>query len=629
MKIVKAGILAILVSAFGMSCTPKEESTELVKQASVPNVKPASDVKLQSVEPAYWWAGMKNETVLLIIHGKNIATSSVQVDGEGIGIESVDTQDNPNYIFLNLNIAKAKAGKYPITFKAGAKELTYEFELKQRNNSTKAQGLTSKDVMYLIMPDRFANGNPENDSQADLTQKANRKDRDGRHGGDIAGVTSKLDYLNDLGVTTVWLTPFLENNQPDWSYHGYAITDFYKADGRHGSNAEYKNMVDEAHKRDMKVVMDLVFNHIGNGHDWMKDLPSKDWIHEWKEFTKTNYKGEALSDPNASDFDKKIMTDGWFDGHMPDLNQSNPYLAKYLMQASVYWIEYAGIDGIRMDTYPYNKKEMMSEWVSYVLSEYPDFYIVGETWLPGATWESYWKAGGNNRDGFVSTLKSVSDFPVWDALNRTWRNNWSITEVYKTLTEDFLYDDANQNKIFMDNHDVDRAFGVFNKNIPNMKLATSFLLTTRGIPQIFYGTEILMAKGGNHGDLREDFPGGWAGDKRDAFTAEGRTKKENDYFNYMRTILQWRRTSKPIAEGKLKHWVPFNEVYAYARYTDKETVFVILNNNKDEQSFSTDRFSEVLKGNATGKDILTGKTVTIGSEFTIPGKTAMIIDLGK
>lgn len=629
MKIVKAGIVAFIVLLVNFSCTTTD-SGGLKKEAKIPNAKPAKEVKLNTVEPAFWWAGMKNETVQLIIHGENIASSKVTIEGEGIGIVSLNTQDNPNYLFLDLNVAKAKAGKYPIKFSSdGVKELTYEFELKARNKKTKAQGLTSKDVMYLIMPDRFANGNTTNDSKDDLVQKVDRSNRDGRHGGDIAGITSKLDYLNDLGVTTVWLTPFLENDQPDWSYHGYAITDFYKADGRHGTNAEYKNMVDEAHKRKMKVVMDLVFNHIGNGHEWMKDLPASDWIHEWKEFTKTNYKGETISDPNGSDYDRKIMSDGWFDKHMPDLNQGNPYLAKYLIQASVWWIEYAGIDGIRMDTYPYNKKEMMSEWVSYVLNEYPDFYIVGETWLPGATWESYWKAGGHNNDGFVSTLKSVSDFPVWDALNRTWRNNWSVTEVYKTLTEDFLYNDANQNKIFLDNHDVDRAYGVFNKNLPNMKLATSFLLTTRGIPQIFYGTEILMSKGGNHGDLREDFPGGWLGDKRDAFTVEGRTKEENDYFNYMRSILQWRRTSKPIAEGKLKHWVPFNEVYAYVRYTDSEKVFVVINNNNDEQTFGTERFQEALKGTSKGTNIITGETVTIGKEMTIPGKTAMIIELSK
>ncbi|TRX67295.1 hypothetical protein EO216_03745 [Flammeovirga kamogawensis] len=627
MNILKSSLAVISILFLGISCAPQEgQKSTLPTEAKITTAKPADVVKLDNVEPAYWWAGMKSETVLLVIHGENIASSTVNVEG-GLTISSLNTQDNPNYLFLDLNIAGVKPGKYPITFTSKAGKLSYDFELKARNKDIKAQGLTAKDVMYLIMPDRFANGDVSNDSQDDLSQKADRSFRGGRHGGDIAGVTSKLDYLNDLGVTTVWLTPFLENNQPEWSYHGYAITNFYKADGRHGTNADYKNMVTQAHSKKMKVVMDLVFNHIGNGHKWMQDLPAKDWIHQWDEFTKTNYKGEALSDPNASDYDKKIMSDGWFDTHMPDLNQDNPYLAKYLMQASVFWIEYAGIDGIRMDTYPYNKKEMMSEWVSYVLNEYPDFYIVGETWLPGATWESYWKAGGNNRDGFVSTLKSVSDFPVWDAVNRTWRNHWSVTELYKTLTEDFLYDNAIQNKIFLDNHDVDRAYGVFGKNLPNMKLATSFLLTTRGIPQIFYGTEILMSKGGDHGDLREDFPGGWPGDKRDAFTAKGRTKQENDYFNYMRTILQWRRTSSAIAEGKLKHWVPFNEVYVYARYTKEQTVFVVINNNEKAQTFDVKRFKEVLSGFKSGKDVLTGKSVDVTKSISVPAKTAYILEL--
>ncbi|WP_281613547.1 glycoside hydrolase family 13 protein [Flammeovirga sp. SubArs3] len=625
MKLLKTGVALLSAVLMASTVSVADHEVNLPEKTSV--VKKAKKPVVDLVEPAFWWAGMKSGTVMLTVHGENIAAAKAAIEGEGISIKAVNSLDNPNYVFIDLDIKDAKAGSYPITFTEGKKKTVYNFELKARNSETKAQGLNQSDVMYLIMPDRFVNGNPDNDSQESLVQKADRSDRGGRHGGDIAGVTSKLDYLNDLGVTTVWLTPFLENNQPGWSYHGYAITDFYHADARHGSNAEYKNMVTQAHSKDMKVVMDLVFNHIGNGHLWMKDLPSEDWIHQWEEFTKTNYKGEALSDPNASDYDKKIMSNGWFDGHMPDLNQDNPYLAKYLMQASVWWIEYAGIDGIRMDTYPYNKKEMMSEWVSYVLNEYPDFYIVGETWLPGATWESYWKAGGKNNDGFVTTLKSISDFPVWDAVNRTWRNDWSITEIYKTLTEDFLYDDASQNKIFLDNHDVDRAFGVFKKDVENMKLATAFLLTTRGIPQIFYGTEILMSKGGDHGDLREDFPGGWEGDKRDAFTEAGRSEEENDYFNYMRTILQWRRSSDAIENGKLKHWVPFNEVYAYARYSDKQTVFVILNNNKEDQTFDVKRFEEVLKGKTSGKDIISGKTITFDDKMTIPAKTAYIIEL--
>ncbi|MBB3698389.1 cyclomaltodextrinase N-terminal domain-containing protein [Flammeovirga yaeyamensis] len=611
-------LMTVLLASFSVLASDATTTNSANNKSKAPVIN--------QVEPAFWWAGMKTPSVMLMVHGVDLASTEVTIDAKDIKINEVKSLDNANYVFIDLDISKAKAGTYPITFTRGKKKTVINYELKERNKETKAQGLDQSDVMYLIMPDRFVNGNPDNDSSDKLVQKADRSDRGGRHGGDIAGVTSKLDYINDLGATTVWLTPFLENNQPGWSYHGYAITDFYQADARHGDNAEYKNMVSEAHKRDMKVVMDLVFNHIGNGHLWMKDLPSQDWIHQWKEFTKTNYKGETISDPNASEYDRKIMQEGWFDGHMPDLNQDNPYLAKYLMQASLWWIEYAGIDGIRMDTYPYNKKEMMSEWVSYVLNEYPDFYIVGETWLPGATWESYWKTGGKNRDGFNTTLKSISDFPVWDALNKTWRDHWSITEVYKTLTEDFLYDDAGQNKIFMDNHDVDRAFGSFKKDLPNMKLATTFLLTTRGIPQIFYGTEILMAKGGDHGDLREDFPGGWAGDERDAFTKEGRTDDENEYFDYIRTILQWRKNSEAIT-GKLKHWVPFNEVYAYQRYTDNSSVFVVINNNLDEQTFDTARFEEALKGKTSGKDILTGKTISFDGKMTIPAKTAYIIEL--
>ncbi|MEH0156292.1 alpha-amylase family glycosyl hydrolase [Limibacter armeniacum] len=465
---------------------------------------------IDKIEPAFWWAGMKNTSVMLMVHGQNIGNSKVSVDYPGVKVVEAVTKDNPNYLFLTLDLKGAQPGKVLLKFDTGKrKPLTYEYELKAKSNDPgKAQGLDAGDVMYLIMPDRFVNGNPDNDTVKEMKQAADRDFRGGRHGGDIEGVISKLDYLQELGITTVWLTPFLENNEPEWSYHGYAITNFYKADPRHGTNEDYKRLVDEAHKRGMKVVMDLVFNHIGDKHWWMADLPTEDWVHQWDTFTRSNFKGEVISDPNASEYDKTIMEKGWFDGHMPDLNNSNPYLAKYLIQMSEWWIEYTGIDGIRMDTYPYNDKETMSEWVKTVKEEYPDFYIVGETWLWGTVYESYWKKGRPNPDGYVTNLESISDFPIWDAINKVWRDNRSVHELHTALTQDFLYENPIQNKIFMDNHDVDRAFGSFNKDLESMKMATAFLLTTRGIPQIFYGTEVLMANRGDHGDIREDFPEG-------------------------------------------------------------------------------------------------------------------------
>lgn len=584
---------------------------------------------IDRVEPGNWWVGMVNPSVQLMVHGKNIAYTKVSIDYPGVSIKKVSSLDNPNYVFIDLDLQGAKAGTFPIRFEYGKKkEMVLQYTLKEKTPRI-SEGINGGDVMYLIMPDRFANGDPSNDKVSSMLEGPDRTHRDGRHGGDIKGITQNLDYIKNLGATTVWLNPVQENNEKRYSYHGYAITDFYKVDPRFGDNQAYKDMVEAAHKRGMKVIMDLVFNHIGDNHWWMKDMPSKSWVHQWSEFTKTNFKGEILSDPNASDYDREVMAKGWFDNHMPDMAQEDPYLAKYLTQMTIWWIEYSGIDGIRMDTYMYNDKQMMAEWVKAVKAQFPNFYIVGEVWLPEASFEAYWKKGRTNQDGYASTLESVSDFPLWEGFKETFRDDKSIDHIWKRLAQDFLYEDPNGNKIFLGNHDVDRFFGIINKDMNKAKMATTILLTTRGIPQLFYGDEILMAKTGEHGDLREDFPGGWAGDARNAFTKEGRTAQENEYFDYLSNILHWRKEHVELFKsGKLKHWAPQDQVYAYTRSTGNQSAFVLVNNNDKPVTIQTTRYQEALSGYKSGKDIISGQPVNL-SNITVPAKSSMIIELSK
>ena len=595
----------------------------------------AQSGKLERVEPAFWWAGMISPELQLMVYGDKIAESNIELNYPGIQLESVSKVQNPNYLFINLLLDKnVQPGKFDIHFKQGNNTVeSYSYELKSREkNSAKRQGFNSSDVIYLITPDRFVNGNPANDWVEGMKEKPNRNDKDGRHGGDIRGIINSLDYIQKLGFTAVWLNPVLENNMTKVSYHGYSTTDFYKVDPRYGTNEEYRELNDELDKRGMKLIMDMIFNHCGSEHWWMDDLPMDDWINNYPEFKITNHRRTVNEDPYASEADRKAMVEGWFVPSMPDLNQRNPFLAKYLIQNSIWWIEYAGLEGIRQDTWPYPDKYMMAEWTRQVLEEYPDFNIVGEEWSLNPAIVSYWQKGQWNRDGYVNYLPSLMDFPLQHAVSSALNNEetWEtgMIQLYEALANDFLYPDPNNLVIFPDNHDMSRFFVQVGEDADLLKLGVAYFLTTRGIPQIYYGTEILMSHPGSaHGDIRSDFPGGWNGDKVNAFTGEGLSSQQKEMQNYVSAIQNWRKDKTVIHNGKLMHFAPENGIYVYFRYNDDDKVMVILNKNTGEQTLLTERFSEMTKGYKTGKEIISGKNVGDISEIKIAPKSAMIIEL--
>jgi len=602
------------------------------------NFSQAAEITLERVEPPFWWSGMKCNKLQLIVYGKNISETKVVINYPEVKLNESISVENPNYLFLNLEISiDALPGNFEIKFMKGEKIIqTYNYELKKRRKySEERQGFNSSDVIYLLMPDRFANGDKSNDDVSGMKEKAERSNPNGRHGGDLKGIDDHLNYLKNLGITAIWINPVFENNMPKYSYHGYAITDFYKIDPRFGNNDDYVNLVENAHKTDIKVIMDMVFNHCGTGYWWENDLPMNDWYNQWPEFTRSNYRGGTVTDPYASEFDKNKMLKGWFDVTMADLNQNNKFLANYLIQNSIWWIEYADLDGIRMDTYPYSFKNFMAEWMKRINFEYPNFNVVGESWLPDPANVAYWQEGSNNEDGYESHLKNVFDFPLMYAISVAFneKDDWNngIVKLYDALGKDFLYGKPENLVIFPDNHDGDRFYTKVNENLDKYKLTMSFLATTRGIPEIYYGTEILMTgqehKG--HGDIRKDFPGGWEGDKADAFTKEGRSTEQNEAFYYLSNLLNWRKNKDVIHTGKLKHFIPENGVYVYFRYNDDESVMVILNNSEKEQVFTTERFAENLSGFNSGNEIISGKKLENLDEIIIPEKSAMIIELVK
>ncbi len=588
--------------------------------------------ELDRVDPAFWWVDMVNPELQIMAYGEDIATTRPTFDYPGVRIDRIVTLENPNYLFLYVDLSEAAPGTFTIDFKRGRKTVaSYDYELKPRNDDPNiAQGLDPSDVMYLLMPDRYTNGNPENDEIEGMAEGLNRAKPNGRHGGDIAGIQSRLDYMKDLGITTIWPNPVLENDMPKESYHGYAITDWYQIDRRLGTNEEYREFVKAAHDKGLKVMMDQVFNHMGTNSFMIKDLPSPDWIHQWPEFTRSNFTGITITDPYATEYDVKKMTEGWFDVTMADLNQEHPQLADYLIQASIFWIEYAGIDGIRMDTYPYNDKDMMADWVRAVKAEYPDFYLVAETWLPNVHDEAYWQGDDENFDGYNAYIGSISDFPLFYAIMDAFRPNGNINKIYETLARDFLYaEDPISNKIFASNHDVNRLFTALEEQPDRVKLALAFTLTTRGIPQLYYGSE-LMFDGVHehpHGIARKDMPGGWPGDTANVFTEAGRTPMQQEAYAFTSRLLNWRQTASAIHKGELKHYLPQDQVYVYSRYTRDDKVVVIINNSQEERTIEKSRYAEILGGVSEAYEVIQDKKMTIGDTIQLAPSTAYILDV--
>jgi glycosidase len=602
----------------------------------------AQSIQIDRVEPENWWIGFQEPEVQLLVHGDNIQTAIPSVDYPGVTIERVTLVENPNYQFVTLRIHdEAEAGTLELIFNRGEYSYTHPYEIKERSSDpNRNQGFDSSDLIYLLMPDRFANGDPENDNIPGMLEGVNRDNPNARHGGDIQGVIDNLDYLDNLGMTAVWFTPIIENDMPPeyGAYHGYAATDMYRVDRRFGTNEKYLELIDAAHDRGMKVIMDMIHNHVGTEHWFVKDQPTSDWVHELEEVGTTNYRASTVMDPYASDFDYSAMVKGWFVVDMPDMDQRNELVASYLIQNTLWWIEYSGIDGIRMDTHPYPYKEYMAEWSRRVLEEFPEFNMVGEAWMSNPPATAYWQTGFPSPDGYESYLPSVTDFPLYNAiasgLNEDAAWDSGIYKLYDILSQDFLYPDPNLNVIFPGNHDLDRIFTVFGEDYGKFKIALSFVLTTRGIPQLYYGDEILMTGGGPDGLKRKDFPGGWEEDPIDGYTAEGRQElaEETGFpvvesHEFLTRVANWRQDKDVIHNGELTHFIPQNNVYVYFRHNDEETVMVVLNANEEAQELEMGRFSELIDGHTQGYDVANDRSVQLGETMNVDGLDAMIIEL--
>ena len=594
--------------------------------------------QIDKVEPPFWYENMTNNQVQVMFYGKNIAQNTVTVSN-GVVITQVQKTENPNYVFVTIDLKNVTAQELMFTFKNGKKSFNQNYSIKKRKeNSRNRKSFDSSDMMYLIMPDRFANGNEKNDSDSNLQEKANRNNPGGRHGGDIQGIINNLDYLQSLGVTALWSTPMCEDNDKGYSYHTYGQSDVYKIDARYGTNEEYVRLSSEMKKRNMKLVKDYVTNHWGAEHWMFKDMPTYDWFHQFPGFKQSNYRMTTQYDTNASAIDAKLCMDGWFVPSMPDLNQSNPLVLNYLTQNAIWWIEYADLDGFRVDTYSYNDKVGIAKWTKAITDEYPYFNIVGEVWMHDQAQISYWQKDSPiaKIQSYNSYLPSVMDFTMHDVFGNVFNEdntNWNdgMFKFYENFVNDFLYDNPNNLLIFAENHDTNRFNYIYKNDLNKYKMAMTILATMRGIPQLYYGSEIGMAgdKGKGDADIRQDFPGGWASDKNIAFTASGRTAEQAKYFDFTAKVFNWRKSKSVIHNGKLMHYLPDNNVYVYFRYNDTESVMVVVNNSKDKQTLKLDRFKERLASYSSGKDIISDENFDLKSELSIEGKSSLILELKK
>jgi len=590
---------------------------------------------IEHFEPLNWWTGMVNNEVEIMVHGDNIAALTPKIKYKGVKITGQTTYKNPNYLFINVTIsAKAKPGTVVFDFyKNKEKVASRNWQLLARQpNQAALRGFDQSDVLYLITPDRFANGDVRNDDIKGMREQADRANKGGRHGGDIQGIYNSLDYISDMGFTAIWLNPLLENDMEEYSYHGYSTTDFYKVDPRFGTNEAYQKLSKTAREKGIKLIMDMIVNHCGSYHWWMEDMPSDNWINQWDSYTGTSHRKTVLQDPYVSDSDKKQFTDGWFVPTMPDLNQRNPQMANYLIQNAIWWIEYLGLAGIRMDTYPYPDEGFMTEWTRRVMIEYPNFDVVGEEWFNEPTIVSYWQKGKNNPNGYTSYLTSLMDFPtqikIVEALTK--EESWSdgLIDLYESIAHDFLYPDPNKLVVFPDNHDMERMYGQVGEDYELFQMAMTYILTTRGIPQVYYGTEILMGeKGqGDHGIIRSDFPGGWRGDTVDAFTGKGLTEAEQAAKDWVKQFLNWRKTATALHNGQMKHFVPQDGVYVYFRYNANQRIMVVMNKNKAATSLKLDRFAEVTKGAKSFRNVMTNESQLNTGSIQVAGKTAVVLE---
>ena len=594
----------------------------------------AAPYQIQHVEPLNWWVGMKRTDLQVMVHGEKIAELEPALSYAGVRVTGVSRTDNPNYLFVNLKISKeAKPGELKLQFKRGKDVVvSHPYRLEARSpGSAQRRSFDSTDAIYLLMPDRFSNGNPANDV-AGMLEGSDRSDPTKRHGGDLAGMQSQLDYIRDLGFTMIWPTPLLENNQPTYSYHGYSLTDYYKIDPRFGSNADFRNYVAAAKSRGLGVIHDIVLNHIGTGHWWMQDMPAADWINHGKVFKPTNNQHTVAQDIHVAPEEKARFFDGWFVDTMPDLNQRNKLVARYLIQNTLWWIEYANLSGIREDTYSYSDPAFLNEWNRAVVEEYPHMNIVGEEMDARPHMVAYWQKGVVNRDGYKSELPTVMDFPLSDtaplALTAPESSGQGLIKIYEILAADYLYADPMKLMVFPDNHDRPRILAQVDNNADLMKTNVLLMATTRGIPQVFYGTEVMIGspKQRDDGVLRADMPGGWAGDTVNVFTGAGLSAGQRDMQNFVRTLFNWRKTSSAVKHGKLTHYLPRDNSYVYFRQDGKQTVMVVLNKNTEQTTLDLGRFAAIIKNASRAKNVLTGASVDLRAPLTLPAMTSVVLE---
>lgn len=595
------------------------------------------------VEPPNWWTGMVHNEIQLLCYGNNLANCDFKIGQihNDVHLKAITKTSNPNYVFIDIKILNnADPQNINLEFsKNGDLFKSFDFPIYKKDSSGR-NGFNQKDVLYLITPDRFVNGNPENDDIPYLKERPERENIWGRHGGDIEGIIQSLDYISEMGFTAIWINPLLENDMKKSSYHGYSTTDYYKIDPRFGTNSLYKTLCSVAKEKNIKIVMDMITNHSGSEHWFVKDPPTKDWINFEGKYTQTSHAHYSVQDPYASKYDKKAFVDGWFVETMPDLNQNNKMMANYLIQNTLWWIEYSGISGIRMDTYPYNDKEFINDWSCAVKKEYPNFMSVGEEYpkFPHAATLSYWQEGKKNYDNYSSCLPSVLDIALMESFINSIKDlkekdKWKTwQEVYYMLSNDFLYPDPYKLVVFPDNHDTKRIFSTLNEDFNKFKMTMVFFSTIRGIPHFYYGDEILMTniKGNNDGGTRSDFPGGWKGDKINGFNGKGLTQQQKEAQEFVKKLLNWRKTKNVIHYGKLMQFTPYsNGIYSYFRYDENDVVMVIFNSKDKSEIIQLDRYEEIISGYKFAFDILEEKQYILENNFVIKPNSVLVLELKK